>query len=451
MCFSIRKSISLVHVRFLSITFPFFSRKSLGTVLKYPCKIRFFSLKNWHKFPSNELPLLCFVNFKTLSRSRSDILTFFPRYETSLCVSLFGFSAALRYWVVLERGPVFRFLPLISGFGPLCLLCLCLLRCDLWLVWYSHWLHWWLTFSGLVLITVSFTRASVVNSAMPRLFSTTFPLSVSPWSFFLCLSMFHLFTNVFLQTTQETAVLGCESLTCLSCNFACLFKIFFVEYFLWQTLQERSMGLACTDFSHLSLCLQIKLNSGFVVTQTTSKCGVIDIFSFLMYSFLVSPEIAHCCRKINARIFSRSHVTVETFSFGMCWPYVVGQFHFASKCFITLGAWRLFLIVDALVMIIQRIFRHELLSTNVANKVSSHFSEICCVLMFLRRPAGMNWHFCFHLKGCWRPEKFFTKWEPNSSSCHPFIMVKNRQGAVLRVVGLLCKGDLSTLIIAILG
>ena len=115
----------------------------------------------------------------------------------------------------------------------------------------------------------------------------------------------------------------------------------------------------------------------------------------------------------------------------MCWPYVVGQFHFASKCFITLSAWRLYFIVDALVMIIQRIFRHELLSTNVASKVSSHFSEICCVLMFLRRPAaaGMNWHFCFHLKGCWRPEKFFTKWEPNSSSCHPFIMVKNRQGA----------------------
>ena len=50
-------------------------------------------------------------------------------------------------------------------------------------------------------------------------------------------------------------------------------------------------------FAFITMSLQIKLNSGFVVTQTTSKCGVIDIFSFLMYSFLVSPEIAHCCRK----------------------------------------------------------------------------------------------------------------------------------------------------------
>ena len=66
-----------------------------------------------------------------------------------------------------------------------------------------------------------------------------------------------------------------------------------------------------------------------------------------------------------------------------------------NALFITLSAWRLYFIVDALVMIIQRIFRHELLSTNVAIKVTSHFSEICCVLMFLRRPAGMNWHFCF--------------------------------------------------------
>ena len=161
--------------------------------------------------------------------------------------------------VLSEIGPVLVFLPRIFGFVlPSCLFWMCLLRCAFWTVLYWHFSHWWRSLFALVSLTFSFTSASVVNIAIPALFSITFPFSVSPWSFFVCLSIFHLFTNVFLHTTQEAALIGVSHILLL-CNLRCFVKIFFVENFLEQMLQMWSMGFWFKDLLHFSLCL-LKLN-----------------------------------------------------------------------------------------------------------------------------------------------------------------------------------------------
>ena len=133
-----------------------------------------------------------------------------------------------------------------------CLICTCLFRFPLFWELNSHWSHWWLIVGVVVLpITVSVTRASVVNIAIPALFATTLPFSVSPCSFILCLSIFDFFANVFLQTTQEAALVGAKVFSLL-CTFECLCKIFFVENVLWHRLHKFSFG--STDFVQPFLC-----------------------------------------------------------------------------------------------------------------------------------------------------------------------------------------------------
>ena len=148
----------------------------------------------------------------------------------------------------------------------------------------SHWWHWWQRIRSVVVlsITVSFTRASVVNIAIPALFSTTLPLSVSPWLFFWCLSKLDFFANIFLQTTQET-VLFCVQVFSLLCNFVCLGKIFFVENVLWHKLQEFSREFDYTEFVQVLLCLT-KLVFKVVLYSHKSQRNFGGLASLLAFS-----------------------------------------------------------------------------------------------------------------------------------------------------------------------
>ena len=70
------------------------------------------------------------------------------------------------------------------------------------------------------------------------------------------------------------------------------------------------------------------------VSQNVQKVGANDVqpiskrssTSFLMHSFLVSPQIASCCGIINALSLSRCDVTIKTFFFRMCRLNMVCQF-----------------------------------------------------------------------------------------------------------------------------
>ena len=70
------------------------------------------------------------------------------------------------------------------------------------------------------------------------------------------------------------------------------------------------------------------------VSQNVQKVGANDVqpiskrssTSFLMHSFLVSPQIASYCGIINALSLSRFDVTIKTFFFRMCRLNVVRQF-----------------------------------------------------------------------------------------------------------------------------
>ena len=134
------------------------------------------------------------------------------------------------------------------------------------------------------------------------------------------------------------------------------------------------------------MSVQVKLGVGSVA-QTTHKVWKNGTTSFLMHSFLVSPQIAFCCGIINALSLSRFDVTKKTFFFHICCLYVVCQFCFAPECFVTDIAGRLHFCVDGPVVVIQCVFSHELLSTHIANKITSHFDGIFDVLLLFGRPA----------------------------------------------------------------
>ena len=108
-----------------------------------------------------------------ISLRHSHILS--KRWDLSLCefVSTFCLSPALSS--VRDRTS-FSFLSSHFWFCPSVLLIwMCLLRCAFWTVLYWYFSHWRRSLFALVSLTFSFTSASVVNIAIPAMFSITFP------------------------------------------------------------------------------------------------------------------------------------------------------------------------------------------------------------------------------------------------------------------------------------
>ena len=68
----------------------------------------------------------------------------------------------------------------------------------------------------------------------------------------------------------------------------------------------------------------------------------------------------------------------------MCCLNVICQFRFVPEDLITVTARRLHFSVDTPVVVILSVFSHELLSTDIANKFTNHFDEICGVFVASR-------------------------------------------------------------------
>ena len=137
------------------------------------------------------------------------------------------------------------------------------------------------------------------------------------------------------------------------------------------------------SFALLTMSVQVKLGVSSVVTRTTHKFKRV-LEGFLMHSFLVSPQVAFRCRIINALNLTRFNITIKALLFLMCCLNVVCQFRFVPEDLITVTARRLHFSVDTPVVVIQSVFSHELLSTDIANKFTNHFDEICGVFVASR-------------------------------------------------------------------
>ena len=75
----------------------------------------------------------------------------------------------------------------------------------------------------------------------------------------------------------------------------------------------------------------------------------------------------------------------------MCWSYVVPQLLFAPEWLITQIARGFNCCVDITIVVIEKGFTRKLLSTKVAHKFRTHFSEICFVLLLLGWLAVTDW------------------------------------------------------------
>ena len=91
---------------------------------------------------------------------------------------------------------------------------------------------------------------------------------------------------------------------------------------------------------------QADLTVGAVAIQTTRMFWRNDINCFLVHSFLVSPQIAFCCRIIAACTLSSFEVTRKTLVFSMCVAHVDCQVIFVSEYLVTDSARRLNCVVD---------------------------------------------------------------------------------------------------------
>ena len=80
--------------------------------------------------------------------------------------------------------------------------------------------------------------------------------------------------------------------------------------------------------------------------------------------------------------------------FNVSCPDVMAHFLFTQKTFVTQSAWRLNLSVNSIAVLGECCLRHNLFSTHVANKITTHFSEVSTILILLRRLSVMNWLFC---------------------------------------------------------
>ena len=110
-----------------------------------------------------------------------------------------------------------------------------------------------------------------------------------------------------------------------------------------------------------------------------------------MYSFIVGPQVTVCRRIVSALDPNRFDVTLESFLFGMCWSYVVPQLFFAPERLVTQIARGFNFCVDITIVVIEKGFTWKLLSTKVAHKFRTHFSEICFVLLLLGWLAVTDW------------------------------------------------------------
>ena len=118
---------------------------------------------------------------------------------------------------------------------------------------------------------------------------------------------------------------------------------------------------------------QADLTVGAVAIQTTRMFGRNDINCFLVHSFLVSPQIAFCCRIIAACTLSSFEVTRKTLVFSICVAHVVCQVLFVCEYLVTDNARRLKCVVDGPVVATQSAFGQELFATNVAYIITTHF------------------------------------------------------------------------------
>ena len=107
--------------------------------------------------------------------------------------------------------------------------------------------------------------------------------------------------------------------------------------------------------------------------------------------FLVGPQVAICRSIVNTLDPIRFDVTLESFLFGMYWSYVVPQLLFATEWLITQIARGFNLCVDTTIVVIEKGFTLKLLTTKVAHKFRTHFSEICFVLLLLGWLAVTDW------------------------------------------------------------
>ena len=88
---------------------------------------------------------------------------------------------------------------------------------------------------------------------------------------------------------------------------------------------------------------------------------------------------------------NRFDVTLESFLFGMSWSYVVPQLCFAPERLVTQIARGFNFCVDITIVVIEKGFTWKLLTTKVAHKFRTHFSEICFVLLLLGWLAVTDW------------------------------------------------------------
>ena len=142
-------------------------------------------------------------------------------------------------------------------------------------------------------------------------------------------------------------------------------------------LIQRSIAL-------FSMSAQAELTVGAVATQTTCMFWRNGVNCFLVHSFLVSPQIAFCCRIIAACTLSSFEVTRKTPVFSMCVAHVDCQVIFVSEYLVTDSARRLNCVVDSPVAATQSAFGHELFATNVANIITTHFCRnMWCLVPYM--------------------------------------------------------------------
>ena len=71
--------------------------------------------------------------------------------------------------------------------------------------------------------------------------------------------------------------------------------------------------------------------------------------------------------------------------FNVSCPDAMAHFLFTQKTFVTQSAWRLNLSVNSIAVLGQCCLRHNLFSTHVANKNTTHFYEVSAILILLRQ------------------------------------------------------------------
>ena len=107
-----------------------------------------------------------------------------------------------------------------------------------------------------------------------------------------------------------------------------------------------------------------------------------------MYSFIVGPQVT-VCRRIVHKFIGSQQIWCHTGK--LPFRYVVPQLCFAPERLVTQIARGFNLCVDITIVVIEKGFTWKLLTTKVAHKFRTHFSEICFVLLLLGWLAVTDW------------------------------------------------------------